>query len=168
MSASEPYIVFELAGSAYGVRSADVQHVEMLEHVTPVPNTPASVEGVVFSRGQVIPALNLRTRFRLPRAEPTASTRLVFLKVQQRLVGLIVDAAREFRVIPTAAIRPVEDTLHGIPGNYLKGVTTVNDRVVFLVDIGAVLDPAELQAADDVEAPASAASTQTAELASHP
>ena len=60
---AEPFILFELAGTTYGVRSRFVQQIEMIEHVTPVPNAPPAVEGVVLARGQVIPALNLRARF---------------------------------------------------------------------------------------------------------
>lgn len=152
MSASDTYIIFELAGAAYGVRSEDVQHVEMLEHVTPVPNTAPAVDGVVFSRGNVIPALNLRVRFGLPRQAHTPRTRLIFLKVQERVVALIVDAAREFRIIPRASVRPIEQTLHGIQGNYVQGVATVKDRLVLLLDIGAVLNPEEIAVPSDAAA----------------
>jgi purine-binding chemotaxis protein CheW len=153
MNPADTYILFELAGSAYGVRSRDVLHIDMLEHITPVPNTASSVEGVVFSRGQVIPALNLRVRFGLPRMEPTPRTRLIFLRNETRTVALIVDSAREFRSIPTSTIRPIEETLTGVDGNYVRGVATVGDRLVLLLDIGAVLtldrelaaSPAELQ-----------------------
>jgi purine-binding chemotaxis protein CheW len=139
MSLADTYIIFELAGAAYAVRSSDVQHVDMLEHVTPVPNTVAAVDGVVFSRGQVIPAINLRVRFGLPRQSHTSQTRLVFLKVQQRIVALIVDAAREFQRIPADTIRPIQETLVGIEGNYVEGVATVKNRSVLILNIGAVL-----------------------------
>lgn len=144
MNDSEPYVLFELAGSLYGVHGRDVRHVDLLEHLTPVPNTAPSLEGVVFSRGQVVPALNLRVRFGLPRAEPTARTRLVFISAHGRTVALLVDSAREFRLLPSTAIKPVEETLHGIDGNYLRGVATVGERLVFLIDLGAVLAPEEV------------------------
>ena len=54
----ESYVLFELAGSLYGMPSHSVRHIEMLEHITLVPNANPAIEGVVFSRGQVIPALN--------------------------------------------------------------------------------------------------------------
>jgi purine-binding chemotaxis protein CheW len=146
---TEPYIIFELGNAVYGVRSQDVQHVDLLEHLTPVPNTAPAVAGVVFSRGNVVPALDLRRRFGLPPAAPTPQTRLIFIKAEQRLVALIVDAAREFRLVPADAIRPVEETLHGIRGNYVKGVAHVRDRLVLLLDVVAVLDPDEVIAASD-------------------
>jgi purine-binding chemotaxis protein CheW len=144
MPKSEPYILFELAGAAYGVRSEDVQHVEMLEYLTPVPNTAPAVDGVVFSRGAVIPALNLRVRFGLPRQPHTERTRLIFVRLHERLVALIVDGAREFRTLAADSIRPIEETLHGISGNYVQGVTTVNDRSVLLLDLAKVLDLADI------------------------
>ncbi|HEY1764188.1 MAG TPA: chemotaxis protein CheW [Opitutaceae bacterium] len=139
MAVADTYIIFELEGSAYGVRTADVQHVDMLEHITPVPNAAPAVDGVVFSRGQVIPALNLRARFGLPRQPHTNRTRLVFLKVRERVVALIVDSAREFQRIPGDSIEPVRETLVGIDGNYVEGVARVRDRSVLILDVGSVL-----------------------------
>jgi purine-binding chemotaxis protein CheW len=144
MNLDDTYIIFELDEAAYAVRSASVQHVDMLEHITPVPNTAAAVDGVVFSRGQVIPAINLRARFGLPRREPTPQTRLIFLQVQQRVVALIVDSAREFQRIAAETIRPIQKTLVGIHGNYVEGVATVKNRSVLILDVGAVLTIEEI------------------------
>jgi purine-binding chemotaxis protein CheW len=146
MNSPDTYILFQLAGATYGVPSDQVLHVDMLENVTPVPNTAAAVEGVVFSRGQVIPALNLRVRFGLPREAHTSSTRLIFLRAHQRTIAFIADSAREFRRIPQTNIRPLTETLHGIRGNYVKGVATLGDRFILLLDIPAVLDLEEVQA----------------------
>jgi len=137
---NETYVLFELAGSNYALRSSDVQHIEMLEHITAVPNTVPSVEGVVFSRGQVIPAMNLRIRFGFERAPHTLRTRIIIAQSQQRMVALIVDAAREFRSISKEAIRPIEETLTGIHENYLRGVATVNDHLLLILDLEAVLN----------------------------
>ncbi|QYM80643.1 chemotaxis protein CheW [Horticoccus luteus] len=156
MSLTDAYIVFELAGSAYGLRSEDVQHIDLLEHITRVPNTAPAVDGVVFARGDVVPAIDLRTRFGLPRQAPTPATRLIFLRTQQRVVALIVDAARVFQRIPREAIRPVEDTLHGVEGNYVRGVATVKGRLVLLLDVAAVLR------VDEIALPPGAAALQPA------
>lgn len=156
MNAPENYIIFELGSAAYGLGSAEVLHVEMLEHLTPVPNTAAAVDGIVFSRGQVVPALNLRVRFGMPRAEPTPRTRLIFLKLPQRVVALIVDSAREFRSIPADAIKPIEQTLEGIEGNYVRGTAQVGGRLVLLLDAAAILRLDEFPGAAPV--PAAAAS----------
>ena len=134
------YILCEVAGTTYGIASTDVRHIEMLEQVTLVPNTNPAIDGVVFSRGQLIPALNLRSRFGFPRANPDLRTRLVFVQVRDRVVGLIVDCAREFVAIPAGVIRPIEQTLTGINDNYLQAVAHLGDRLVLLLDLDAVLD----------------------------
>lgn len=144
MSIFDTYIIFELDSAAYAVRSSDVQHVEMLEHVTRVPNTAPAVDGVVFSRGQVFPAINLRARFGLPRQPYTSKTRLIFLKVKDRVVALIVDSARDFERIETTAIRPIQETLVGIDGNHVEGVATVRGRSVLILNVGVVLTLEEI------------------------
>ncbi len=136
---SHSYILFDLAGSTYGVRSREVQHIEMVENLTPVPNAPSYVEGVVYSRGQVIPAINLRRRFGFARENPTLKSRLIIVQSGPRRVGLIVDAAREFRKIPTSAVQPPPESVHGLSGNYLHGIALLDQRLIFLIDINEIL-----------------------------
>jgi len=135
----DSYILFELANTTYAVPSRDVQHMEMIEHITPVPNAPPHVEGVVFSRGQVVPAINLRLRFGFPRTNYTLRSRLLVVQVGPRRVGLIVDAAREFRNISAEAIKPPHESITGLSGQYLAGIANIGDRVVLLLNIPEVI-----------------------------
>jgi purine-binding chemotaxis protein CheW len=142
---AESYVLFELAGTLYGIPSQSIRHIEMFEHVTLVPNANPAIDGVVFSRGHVIPALNLRVRFGFPRENNTLRTRILFATVHDRTVGLIVDTAREFRNLPADGIRPIEETLTGINGKYLKAVTKVGERLVLILDLEAVLNVGDIQ-----------------------
>jgi chemotaxis signal transduction protein len=139
VATAEPYVLFELAGTAYAVHSGAVQRMEMVEHVTPVPNAPPFVDGVVFSRGRVVPVVNLRRRFGFDPAAYDMKTRLVVVAHADRAVGLIVDAAREFVTIPADAVQPPPDGLAGTSGNYLGGVATVGGKVVLILDVAEVL-----------------------------
>ncbi len=139
MAAAEPYVLCELRGTAYAIPSSAVQRMEMVEHVTPVPNAPAFVDGIVFSRGQVVPAVNLRSRFGFDRAAYDMKTRLVVVSHADRAVGLIVDSAREFVTIPADAIQPPPEGLAGTSGNYLGGVATINGKVVLILNVGEIL-----------------------------
>jgi len=134
------YILFGVAGTTYAMRSDHVLHMEMVEHVTAVPNAPAFVEGVVFSRGQVVPVINLRARFGFERAPVDLRTRLLVVQTQGRRVGLMADEAREFVRIPDDAVRPPGDAIVGLSGNYLEGVATLGDRIVLILDIREVVD----------------------------
>jgi len=136
----EPFILFELAGTTYGVHSRFVQQIEMIEDVATVPNAHPAVEGVVLVRGQVIPALNLRTRFGFERIERELRSRLVVINTGTRVVGLVVDTAREFLKIPTESIGPPPEALTGLSGHYLEGIATVGERMILILDLDAVLD----------------------------
>jgi chemotaxis signal transduction protein len=134
------YILFGVAGTTYAMRSDHVLHMEMIEHVTAVPNAPPFVEGVVFSRGQVVPVINLRARFGFERAPIDLRTRLLVVQTHGRRVGLMADEAREFVGIPDDAVRPPGDAIVGLSGNYLEGVATLGDRIVLILDIREVVD----------------------------
>jgi purine-binding chemotaxis protein CheW len=136
---TEPFILFTVAGTTYGLRSRDVAHVEMLDQVTPVPNAVSFVDGVVFSRGQVVPALNLRARFGFDKAPYDLSTRLLVVHDDGRRVGLVVDAAREFVAIDPAAIQPPSAALTGLSGRYLEGVANLGDRLILVLNLTEAL-----------------------------
>jgi purine-binding chemotaxis protein CheW len=139
MATTETFILFAVAGTTYALRSRDVAHVEMVEHVTTVPNAASFVDGVVFSRGEVVPALNLRARFGFERAPYGVVTRLLVVRSGGRTVGLVVDAAREFASIDASAIHPPATALSGLSGRYLEGVANIGDRLILVLNLDAVL-----------------------------
>jgi len=133
--AIDPYIVFSVAGTSYALRSADVQHVERVEHVTRVPNAAPFVDGVVFSRGQVVPAVNLRVRFGFDRVPYDLRTRLIVVQAGGRNVGLIADHGREFVRLPRASILPPQESLAGLSGNYVLGIASINNRLILVLQL---------------------------------
>jgi purine-binding chemotaxis protein CheW len=143
----QSYILFAVAGTTYAVRSDDVRHMEMVEHVTPVPNAPAYVEGVVFSRGQVVPVINLRARFGFDRAAPDLRSRLLVVQHESRRIGLMADEAREFIAIARSSIHPPHEAIGGLSGNYLEGVATLGDRIVLILNIREVIEKVPVAAA---------------------
>jgi purine-binding chemotaxis protein CheW len=145
---AEAYIAFELAGTTYAVPSSVVQQVEMIEQITPVPNAPPAVEGVVYSRGQVIPAVSLRSRFGFEKIPIGLRTRLIVVNIGDRTVGLIVDTAREFISIAPNTIQAPNDTISGMSGKYLKGIATMADRIILILDLEQVINLSEIVMSD--------------------
>lgn len=140
---AENYILFTIAGTNYALRTRDVAHIEMVEQITGVPNAAHFVDGVVFSRGQVVPALNLRARFGFDKAPHDLRTRLLVVQYDGRSIGLLVDSAREFMAIPPSAVQPPSQALAGISGQYIEGIANLNDRLILILDLRAVLDFSE-------------------------
>jgi purine-binding chemotaxis protein CheW len=139
-TATQTYILFGVAGTTYALKSHLVLHIEMIEHVTPVPNAPGFVEGVVFSRGQVVPVINLRARFGFERAKMTLRSRLLVVQHGARRVGLLADESREFIRISESAIRPPHEAIGGLSGSYLEGVATLGERIVLVLDVREIVE----------------------------
>jgi len=143
---SASYILFTVAGTTYALSSGEVRHMEMIEGVTRVPNAPPFIDGVVFSRGQVVPVVNLRVRFGFERAALDLRSRLIVVQSGSRLIGLLVDAAREFVAIPRDAIQPPNDALAGMSGRYVEGIASMGDRLVLILNLERILNFAEVLA----------------------
>lgn len=140
---SEKFILFQLGETSYALPARNVQQMEMIENITPVPNAPPHVEGVVFTRGQVIPAISLRARFGFERIPYTPKSRLIVTSLDGRVVGLIADSAREFMSIPLEDIKPTPAGVSGLSGNYLRGVVTLDNRIILIVDLNELIGAAE-------------------------
>jgi purine-binding chemotaxis protein CheW len=141
---SEKFVVFELVGTTYAIRSSLVQQMEMIEQITPVPNAPPALEGAVFSRGRVIPAINLRVRFGFERIPIELRTRLVVVETNGRNIGLLVDSAREFISIRQEAIQPPIDAISGLSGKYIEGIATLDDRIILILDLNEVISLSDI------------------------
>ena len=137
------YILFTVAGTTYALPSGEVRHMEMVENITRVPNAPAFIDGVAFSRGQVVPVVNLRVRFGFERAAFDLRTRLIVVQSAGRLIGLVADAAREFVSIPPDAIQPPNDALAGMSGRYVDGIASMGDRLILVLSLDRILNFAE-------------------------
>jgi purine-binding chemotaxis protein CheW len=137
---SNTFILCDLAGTTYGVRSDAVQQMDMVESITPVPNAPHFVEGVVFSRGRVVPALSLRRRFGFEPRPHDLRTRLLIVSHGERTVGLLVDSAREFVTIAAEALQPPPEALTGLSGKYLEKTARIENRLVLILNLEAVLN----------------------------
>src|SRR5215203_2198 len=136
----DSFVLFELADTTYGLRGTEVLKLEMIEHITPVPNAGPDLEGVVFSQGDVIPAISLRARFGFPKVEYDIRSRLLVVQAGERKLGLIVDSAREFKNIPADLISKPPESLEGTSGIYLSGIATIDERLILILDLEELVD----------------------------
>ncbi len=139
----EPFVLFQVADATYAVHSDQVRWLEMIEHITRVPNAPAYVDGVVYTRGRVIPVINLRQRLGYPPAPYTARARLIIVELDGRLVGMAVDSAREFIYLPQEQIQPPPEIVEGVSTRYLEGVFTDEERLILVLNLPELLSKDE-------------------------
>src|ERR1700751_3321914 len=82
-------VSFHLSSEEYGVDISQVQEIIRMVEITHVPRAPHFMEGVINLRGQLIPIIDLRTRFGMPRAETTKNTRIIVTEIGNKQVGVL-------------------------------------------------------------------------------
>ncbi len=129
-------VEFTLAHEQYAVASEYVSEVYPLEDITPLPCTPSFVLGIVNVRGEILSVIDIKKFFDLPDKGLTDLNKVIVLKSEDMVFGIVADAISGVRRIRRAEIQPSLPTLTGIRADYLQGVTA--ERVVVL-DAGKLL-----------------------------
>ncbi|MCE2882841.1 MAG: chemotaxis protein CheW [Planctomycetaceae bacterium] len=142
------YLSFCLGDEQFGVEILRVREIIGLISITPLPQTPPYVKGVMNLRGRIIPVIDLRQRFGLSSAEATKETCIIVLEAgdgdgAQTVMGAVVDSVREVQDIPPSAVEPAPEFGCEIPLRYIQGMGKVKDKVVVLLDIGEVIGTRE-------------------------
>ncbi len=144
------YLTFSLANEDYGLEILKVREIIGVMDITPVPQTPDFVEGVINLRGKVIPVIDLRSKFELPRAEYNDQTCIIVVDAGV-LIGIIVDTVQEVFDIPAGRIEP-PPRVGGVVGtDFILGMGKVKDEVKILLDVDRVLNDAEFVLHGDSE-----------------
>ena len=145
-------VSFALGSEEYGVDIAQVQEINRMVAITRVPRAPQFMEGVINLRGQLIPIVDLRTRFGMERAERTKNTRIVVTEIGSKRLGMVVDSVSEVLRIPVEQIEGAPDLVAGVDTEYIRGVGKMDDRLIIMLDLARVIsasEKTELQALDD-------------------
>lgn len=144
------YLTVVLDGEAYGIAVLKVREIIRIQKITPVPQLPEYVKGVINLRGRVIPVVDLRIRFGL-KAETTELTCIVFVQIALAAdhtvqMGLIVDSVEEVVILNKDEIEPTPDFGAQINTEYLLGMAKVKGKVKTLLDIDRVVAPDAVRA----------------------
>lgn len=136
---SAEYVVFKLSGEFYGIDITNVENIEKLIPITRVPYTEKYIKGVVNLRGNVIPVVDLRSRFELPKKDFDDESRIIIVNIHELKVGMIVDSSSEVLKLDREDI----DAAPAIRGNtnvdFVKEIGKSDGRIVMLIDLKKVL-----------------------------
>ena len=140
-------LVFEVGGQRYGLPTVDVRELVRAVAITPLPNAPAVIEGVVNVRGRVLPVLDVRARFRLPAKPLDPSDLFIVASAGPRGVILRVDRATHLALVDEASVQSPQ-TL-GPSATYVAGVAKLDDGMVLIHDVATFLSAAEAASLDE-------------------
>ena len=139
------YLTFLLGHESYGLPVLKVREIIRLVEITPVPQMPTYVKGVINLRGKLVPVMDLRLRFDLACHEVTESTCIVVVQVKSASsdaihMGFIVDGVEEVINLTQAEIEKTPDFGTKLSVEYLPGMANVKNKVIALLDIDKVVD----------------------------
>jgi purine-binding chemotaxis protein CheW len=139
------YLTVTLENESYGVAVLKVREIIRMQKITPVPQMPDFVRGVLNLRGRVIPVVDLRVKFGL-KAEFADRTCIVVVQVKLPSgllvqMGLIVDSVEEVVNLSANEIEPTPDFGAKIDTSYILGMAKVKGLVKTLLDIDRVVAP---------------------------
>ncbi|MBE5879455.1 MAG: chemotaxis protein CheW [Lachnospiraceae bacterium] len=139
MNETTQYISIYMAGEMFGIDIKYVDNIVRMQHITRVPNVPPYIKGVINLRGEVIPVFSLRIKMGLEEIEETKTFRIIILKVEGDMVGIIVDEVREVVLLENDLIeKPYHDSSDSMQ-NLLSGIGKDGDRLISLLDINEIL-----------------------------
>lgn len=141
MSGVEKLLIFGLAGLQCALGIAKIDKVLPAVAISPVPQAPAIVLGLVNIHGRILPVLNIRRLFRLPAMAPAPEHRLVLARTATRPVALLVDEVLGVAEFETEDIVKPEQVYPGI--EFLGGVTRIGEGIVYIYDLESFLSSAD-------------------------
>ena len=148
----EQYLTFMLAGEEYGVDILRVQEIKGWDSATRIPNTPDYVQGVINLRGTIVPIIDLRMRFDLEKLEYGPTTVVVVLKAttdkKERTMGIVVDGVSDVYSVGGGELKPAPEFGEDVSAEFVKGLATIGEKMVIMLDIDRLLNSRELSALD--------------------
>ena len=136
---------FRIGNETFGVRIGSVREIVRVPEITSVPSAPETVEGVINLRGKIIPVMDLRKRFGHVDIQPDKKNRILVVELDNKLIGLIVNAASEVLKIPPSDIEAPGSVFAEGESSYVTGVGKLKGRLIILLDVSKLLRQQEVK-----------------------
>jgi len=145
--AEEQYLTFKLFDQDYGIEILEVQEIKGWSQVTPLPNSPEYIKGVLNLRGTIVPVIDLRLRFNLEAAEYDSFTVIVVVNVGGRLAGLVVDSVSDVINLKNDQRCDTPEFEGQINRQFIEGLGQVGEKLFILLNTEKLVDEEVLDAA---------------------
>ena len=147
-ASADEFLSFTLGEEHYGVDILKVQEIRGYDSVTRLPDAPDYIKGVINLRGTIVPVIDLRLKLRLHEARYDSFTVMIVLNVGARVVGIVVDGVSDVVPLAEEQVRPKPEFGAAVDTRFISGIGTLDERMLILLDIEALLDSADLGSAE--------------------
>lgn len=135
----EQFLTFFMDKEEFGVNILSVQEIRGWDTVTPIPNAPGQVKGVMNLRGTVVPIIDLRMCFDIEDLKYTEETVVIILNVSttrgSKVMGVVVDAVSDVHNFNLHEIQSAPDLASSAQAQYVKGLGRTDEKMVILLEL---------------------------------
>ncbi len=136
---AQEFLTFTLGEEEYAIDILRVQEIRGYDAVTRIANTPHFIKGVINLRGTIVPIVDLRLKFNLSDVTYSEFTVVIILSVAERVIGIVVDSVSDVITLGAEQVKPAPQFSSSVEGDHLKGIGTVDDRMLIIIDIERLL-----------------------------
>lgn len=137
-------VVFNLGEEEFCVDINQVREIIRISAVTPIPDSPDFIRGIINVRGEVVSVIDLKVRFFLHPKKEAEAKHIIISEQEKNLFGLMVDEVTEVLRIPETRIQSTPGIVTRIEEKYMAGVVTLENRLIIQLDLSKVLSEEEL------------------------
>jgi purine-binding chemotaxis protein CheW len=141
---SQQFLTFLLEDQEFGLEIFKIREIRGYSPLTPIPNVPAHVRGVMDLRGEVMPVIDLRMKFNLPVVEYTRFTVIVIATVGDKPVGLLVDAVSDVLTVANDAMRETPNFGSAVDTRFINGVFESSEHLAVALNLEQLLSESEI------------------------
>ena len=139
----DKFLTFQLGKEDYGIEIKHVTEIVGIQKITDVPDMPDFIRGVINLRGQVIPVMDVRLRFKMEPREYDDRTCVVVVNIKGTAIGLVVDTVNEVADISAEQISP-PPKVNTDESRYILGMGKINNEVKILLEVDKLIYQEEL------------------------
>lgn len=134
----QEYLCFRLSDEIYGISIMQLKEIIKLREVTEMPRAPEFISGIISLRGVIVPILDMQIRLGLKKSDVTGKERIVVVKHDDNLFGLLVDEVLNVARIPEDCFETVPAVLEGIDRDFVSGIGRAERKMIILLNLESV------------------------------
>lgn len=138
------FLTFIIGNESYGMEIRYVTEIVGIQAITPIPELPGYIRGIINLRGKIIPVMDVRIRFKMPQKEYNDRTCVIVIEINDISIGLIVDSVSEVLSIPDQDIVSPPPVSKG-NNKFIKAIGKAGNNVKLLLDCEKLLSEDELK-----------------------
>ena len=146
---TQEYLTYTLGPEEYAIDILKVQEIRGYEPPTTIANAPSFLKGVINLRGTIVPIVDLRIKFNVGKADYTPFTVVIILNIASRVVGIVVDSVSDVTMLRQDQIHPAPEFSASVDTRYIKGLCTLDERMLIVVDIERLMLSSEMALVDE-------------------